>query len=135
MSRCLADKSIEHVVLERGAVANSWRTQRWDSLRLLTPNWMTRLPGQSYAGDDPDGYLSAPEFVDFVTSYAKVTAAPVVTGAAVTSIRTVSSGAAAAEFDAHTELGTWRARCVMLAPGLTRADLPPVADLLPADVV
>ena len=37
MSRCLADRSIDHVVLERGEVAHSWRTQRWDSLRLLTP--------------------------------------------------------------------------------------------------
>ena len=45
ISRCLADRSIDHVVLERGEVAHSWRTQRWDSLRLLTPNWMTRLPG------------------------------------------------------------------------------------------
>ena len=59
MSRCLADRSIDHVVLERGEVANSWRTQRWDSLRLLTPNWMTRLPGFAYRGDDPDGYLTA----------------------------------------------------------------------------
>ena len=45
MSRCLSARSIDHVVLERGQVVNSWRTQRWDSLRLLTPNWMTRLPG------------------------------------------------------------------------------------------
>jgi len=59
MSRCLATRSIDHVVLERGEVANSWRTQRWDSLRLLTPNWMTRLPGYAYRGTDPDGYLSA----------------------------------------------------------------------------
>ena len=59
MSRCLAARSIDHVVLERGEVANSWRTQRWDSLRLLTPNWMTRLPGYAYRGADPDGYLSA----------------------------------------------------------------------------
>ena len=59
MSRCLADRSIDHVVLERGEVAHSWRTQRWDSLRLLTPNWMTRLPGYAYRGDDPDGYLAA----------------------------------------------------------------------------
>ena len=59
MSRCLADRSIDHVVLERGEVAHSWRTQRWDSLRLLTPNWMTRLPGFSYRGDDPDGYLAS----------------------------------------------------------------------------
>jgi putative flavoprotein involved in K+ transport len=45
MSHCLAARSVDHVVLERGQVANSWRTQPWDSLRLLTPNWMTRLPG------------------------------------------------------------------------------------------
>ena len=53
MSRHLAERSIDHVVLERGEVAHSWRTQRWDSLRLLTPNWMTRLPGQPYAGRRP----------------------------------------------------------------------------------
>ena len=56
MSRCLAERSIDHVLLERGEVANSWRTERWDSLRLLTPNWMTRLPGYSYGGADADGY-------------------------------------------------------------------------------
>ena len=54
MSRCLAARSVDHVVLERAEVANSWRTQRWDSLRLLTPNWMTRLPGYGYRGADPD---------------------------------------------------------------------------------
>ena len=52
MSRCLADRSIDHVVLERGEVAHSWRTQRWDSLRLLT-EWMTRLPGYAYRGTTP----------------------------------------------------------------------------------
>ena len=57
MSRRLTERSIDHVVLERGEVANSWRTQRWPSLRLLTPNWQTRLPGHDYAGDDPDGYM------------------------------------------------------------------------------
>jgi putative flavoprotein involved in K+ transport len=63
MSRCLAERGIDHVVLERGKVANSWRTQRWDSLRLLTPNWMTRLPGYSWQGDDPDGYRTSAERV------------------------------------------------------------------------
>ena len=57
MSRRLTERSIDHVVLERGEVANSWRTQRWPSLRLLTPNWQTRLPGRGYAGDDPDGFM------------------------------------------------------------------------------
>ena len=76
MSRCLADRSIDHVVVERGEVANSWRTQRWDSLRLLTPNWMTRLPGYSYDGDDPDGYMTAAEVVELIARYAKESAAP-----------------------------------------------------------
>ena len=64
MSRCLAERSIDHVVLERGEVANSWRTERWDSLRLLTPNWQSRLPGFGYEGDDPDGFMTMPEVVD-----------------------------------------------------------------------
>ena len=59
MSRQLTDRSIDHVVLERGEVANSWRTERWPSLRLLTPNWQTTLPGFAYEGDDPDGFMTA----------------------------------------------------------------------------
>ena len=58
MSKHLTDRSIDHVLLERGEVANSWQTERWDSLRLLTPNWQSRLPGYAYDGDDPDGYMS-----------------------------------------------------------------------------
>ena len=60
-SRCLTDRGIDHVVLERGRVAERWRSERWDSLRLLTPNWMSRLPGWSYAGPDPDGFMTADE--------------------------------------------------------------------------
>jgi putative flavoprotein involved in K+ transport len=66
MSRCLAERSIDHVVLERGEIASSWRTERWDSLRLLTPNWQSRLPGFSYEGEDPDGFRTMPETVDFI---------------------------------------------------------------------
>ncbi len=79
MSRCLAERSIDHVVLERGEVANSWRTERWDSLRLLTPNWQSRLPGFGYDGDDPDGFRTMPETIDFIARYARAIAAPVET--------------------------------------------------------
>ena len=58
-------RSIDHVVLERGEVANSWRRERWDSLRLLTPNWQSRLPGFGYDGADPDGYMTMREVIDF----------------------------------------------------------------------
>ncbi|MCB1402535.1 MAG: NAD(P)-binding domain-containing protein, partial [Rhodobacteraceae bacterium] len=57
MSHCLSERGIAHVVVERGEVANSWRHERWDSLRLLTPNWQSRLPGFAYAGPDPDGFM------------------------------------------------------------------------------
>ncbi len=63
MSRCLTERSIDHVVLERGEVAHTWRTERWDSLRLLTPNWQSRLPGFRYQGNDPDGYRTMPEVI------------------------------------------------------------------------
>ncbi len=59
-SHCLAESAIEHVVLERGEIANSWRHERWDSLTLLTPNWQSTVPGFSYSGDDPDGFMTVP---------------------------------------------------------------------------
>ena len=71
MSRCLTERSIDHVVLERGEVANTWRNERWDSLRLLTPNWQSRLPGFGYGGDDPDGYRTVPEVIQFIEDYAQ----------------------------------------------------------------
>ena len=66
MSRCLTDRAVDHVVLERGEVANSWKKERWDSLRLLTPNWQSRLPGHVYDGSDPDGYRTMPETIAFI---------------------------------------------------------------------
>jgi putative flavoprotein involved in K+ transport len=130
MSRCLADRSIDHVVLERGEVANSWRTQRWDSLRLLTPNWLSRLPGYSYQGDDPDGYLTAPEVVQLIDEYAKVTAAPVQTGTTVTSVRPDDSG-----YLVCTDQGTWQARAVVLASGACNvARVPAFAEAVPPEI-
>jgi putative flavoprotein involved in K+ transport len=83
MSHRLKQLSIDHVVLERGELANSWRTERWDSLRLLTPNWMNRVPGKVYTGDDPDGFMGASEVADFISSYARETGAPVQTNTTV----------------------------------------------------
>ena len=68
-SHFLTEQGVDHVVLERGEVANSWSRERWDSLRLLTPNWLARLPGFRYSGDDPDGYLTANEVAGLIKSY------------------------------------------------------------------
>lgn len=130
MSRCLADRSIDHVVLERGEVANSWRTQRWDSLRLLTPNWMTRLPGFAYRGQDPDGYLTACETAQFITDYAKDSAAPVRANTSVVSVRPVEHG-----YVVQTDQDTWHARAVICASGATAVPhVPALRDALPAGI-
>jgi putative flavoprotein involved in K+ transport len=84
MSKHLSDRGIDHVVLERGEVANSWRTERWDSLRLLTPNWQSRLPGFAYSGPDPDGYMTMPETIAYLKAFADHSRAPVQTHTTVT---------------------------------------------------
>ena len=127
MSRCLAERSVDHVVLERGEVAHSWRTQRWDSMRLLTPNWMTRLPGYAYRGDDPDGYLTVPEVVRLIEDYATESAAPVRTGTAVTAVRPSGCG-----YLVHTDEGSWHAPTVVVATGAT--SVPNVPGRLAAQV-
>ena len=63
MSRCLWERGVKHVLLERGKIGERWRSERWDSLQLLTPNWQSRLPHWHYQGDDPDGYMTMPELI------------------------------------------------------------------------
>jgi putative flavoprotein involved in K+ transport len=127
MSRCLAARSVDHVVLERGRVANSWRTQRWDSLRLLTPNWMTRLPGYAYRGADPDGYLGARQVAALLEDYAGASGAPVLTGVTVTSVRAGPGG-----YVVRTGQGSWRAPAVVLACGAAaRPAVPALAGAVP----
>ena len=86
VSHCLSELAIEHTIFERGEVANSWRTERWDSLRLLTPNWQSRLPGFAYSGDEPDGYMTMPELVEFIDEYARLTQAKIQTSTEVTGL-------------------------------------------------
>jgi putative flavoprotein involved in K+ transport len=130
MSRCLSDRSIDHVVLERSEVANSWRTERWDSLRLLTPNWQCRLPGFAYHGDDPDGFMTMPEVVEFITGYAKVVAAPVKTETTVSSVRRTDDG-----YRVTTDQDEWQCQTVVLATGAFNVPrVPAVSDAVPASV-
>ena len=127
MSRCLADRSIDHVVLERGEVAHSWRTQRWDSLRLLTPNWMTRLPGYAYRGDDPDGYLAGIRGRATDRGLRQGTAAPVRANTTVTSVRQDERG-----YVVQTDQDSWHARSVVLASGAsTVANVPALQPACP----
>jgi putative flavoprotein involved in K+ transport len=112
MSTWLSAHSIDHEVLERGEIANSWRHERWDSLRLLTPNWQSRLAGFRYAGDDPDGFMSMPEVIQFISRYAGFIGAPVRTHTTVTSVRPDGDG-----FRVLTDQREWRCRAVVMASG------------------
>jgi putative flavoprotein involved in K+ transport len=130
MSRCLTERSVDHVALERGEIANSWRTGRWDSLRLLTPNWQSRLPGYSYQGDDPGGFMSMPEVVDYLSTYAATIDAPVEEHTEVYSVGQNPDG-----FVVRTSAGEWRARTVVIASGPYHvAEVPEGAGAVPPGV-
>ena len=130
MSRCLAERGVDHVVLERGLVANSWWTERWDSLRLLTPNWQSRLPGYGYQGNDPDGYRTMPEVIAFIDRYVKVIAAPIETHTRVTSVRQADVG-----YAVDTDRGSWRCRAVVVATGACNVpSIPEVAEAVPPEI-
>jgi len=129
-SRCLSDRSIDHMVLERAHVANSWRTERWDSLRLLTPNWLSRLPEWHYDGTDPDGYMTRDNFVEHLERYSRSFDTCVRTETEVQSIRKYSDG-----FRLQTSQGEIDARAVVIASGAySRPRLPAIASALPVSL-
>jgi putative flavoprotein involved in K+ transport len=129
-SHFLTEREIDHVVLERGEVANSWRRERWDSLRLLTPNWQSRLPGLRYEGSDPDGYLSMAEVTEFIELFAKVSRAPVRAGVNVTSVRADGD-----EYRVTTSDGEIACRAVVIASGAcNRPSVPPLSEAVPGEV-
>lgn len=128
MSRCLTEYSIDHVVLERGEVANSWKHERWDSLRLLTPNWLARLPGYSYNGDDPDGYMTMPETIGFIEHYAQLISPPLQSNTTVTSV-SFNAGS----YQVETTQGRWQSESLVVASGACNlANVPAMAEALPS---
>ncbi len=117
-------------MLERGTVANSWRHERWDSLRLLTPNWQSRLPGLRYEGPDPDGYMTMGEVAEFIESFAAAVRAPVRTGTDVTSVRQTDDG-----YHVATSQGDFGCRAVVIASGACNQPVvPPLAAAVPTSV-
>ena len=131
MSRCLGERGIDHVVLERGRLGERWRSERWDSLRLLTPRWQARLPGWSYRGPDPDGFMSKGEVVRYLEGYARSFVAPLEEGVTVEAVERDASG-----YRVSTDRDVWRASSVVVATGhCDRPSVPAFARALPHDVV
>jgi putative flavoprotein involved in K+ transport len=117
MSRCLSDRGIDHLVFERDAIGSRWRSHAWDSLRLLTPNWLNSLPGSAYSGDEADGFMARDDFMARLREYARSFAAPVLEQTQVLSVRQAATG-----FHIATDRGEWRARTVVIATG--HCDIP-----------
>ena len=130
VSRMLSERSIEHVVLERGEVANSWARERWDSLRLLTPNWQSRLPGYRYEGADPDGFMAMSEVVDFIGGFAAASDAPVRTQTEVTRVRAADDG-----YSVVTSQGELHCRSLVIASGACNLpSVPALRDAVPSSI-
>jgi putative flavoprotein involved in K+ transport len=131
MSRCLADRGVDHVVLERGRLGERWRTARWDSFRLITPAWMTRLPGHTYQGDGPDGYWSVPDLLSYLDGYARSFTAALHEMTTVTRVSQDGDG-----YVVVTDRGGWRCSNVVIATGYhSRPVIPAAAAGLPGELV
>ncbi len=138
MSRSLALRGVDHVVLERGRIAERWHSERWRSLHLLTTNAMSVLPGLPYDGSDPDAFMPAGAFAAYLELHAQTIASPVMSGVEVTEVEPTAGG-----YRVSTTAGEWRSQAVVVAtgasddavpssdgPGARDIDSPGVADAL-----
>jgi putative flavoprotein involved in K+ transport len=132
MSRVLAEADVEHLVLERARIGHEWRTRRWDSFCLVTPNWQCVLPGFGYDGPDPDGFMARDEILAYLEGFARSFAVPLVEGVAATALR----GRADGTFEVATDHGTLTADQVVVATGPYQVPrIPRMAERLPESVV
>ena len=130
MSYALSSQHMPNLVLDRGHVAHRWRTERWNSLRLLTPNFLNRLPGWEYQGSDPDGFMTVPEFIAWLEGYAHSFDAPIQTGVNVQRVRKEGQ-----LFEIHTGQQRWLARSLVIATGHCDVPyIPPIAQGLDGSI-
>lgn len=131
-SYCLRQRGIEHVVLEANGVGHEWRTRRWDSFCLVTPNWQCRLPGFPYQGPDPDGFMVRDEIVRYLEDYVASFQPPLLEGVRVTGLRRATTG----HFELSTSVGDLTADQVLVATGPYHTpSVPRMGERLPGSVV
>ncbi|MCY7278553.1 MAG: MSMEG_0569 family flavin-dependent oxidoreductase [Phormidesmis sp. CAN_BIN44] len=133
ISYCLTQRGIDHIVFEKHTIGHAWRSSRWDSFCLVTPNWQCTLPGHPYQGDDPNGFMQKDDIVNYIETYAASFNPPVKEGVAV--LR-VSRNDDRGIFDVTTSIGEVTADQVVIAAGsYHRPKVPRMAERLPADIV
>lgn len=131
LSYCLKEKGIEHIIFEKNTVGYSWRSKRWDSFCLVTPNWQCKLPGYHYGDSDPHGFMQRDDIVKYIKSYATSFAAPIKEGVEVLKVVKSNDG-----FEITTSIGNFTALSCAIATGSYHLPkIPPLADNLPKSIV
>jgi putative flavoprotein involved in K+ transport len=132
ISYCLKERGIDHLVFEKHRIAEAWRSQRWDSFCLVTPNWQCQLPGFHYAGADPQGFMVKDEIVAYIEAYARSFSPPLMEGTTVQRLRRKASGG----FDLSTSYRDFTADQVVVATGGYQvASIPRIAERFPPEIV
>lgn len=138
LSHCLQQRGIDHLVIEKRSLVHSWRTQRWDSFCLVTPNWQCQLPGWAYGGDDPHGFMVKDQINEWLAGFVAQVRAPAIEGVTVERVsRVLGTGERSHDrFAVQTDAGSYTADQVVVASGgYHRPIVPRLAEKLPASVV
>lgn len=132
MSYCLKERGISHIIFERHRMGEAWRSQRWDSFCLVTPNWQCALPGFPYPGNDPNGFMKKEEIIEYIEAYAKSFRPPLREGVSVTRLKQNEAGL----FEVSTDIGEYTTSQIIVATGgYQTSAMPRLAERFPASVV
>jgi len=132
ISYCLKERNLDHIIFEKNQIANAWRSQRWDSFCLVTPNWQCQLPNYPYQGNEPEGFIKREEIVKYIESYAQSFNPPIKEGVEVLKVRRGDHGI----FELSTAIGDYTADQVVIAAGAYHLPkIPKIAERLPEHIL
>jgi phytoene dehydrogenase-like protein len=131
MSYCLKERGIGHLVFEKHRLGEAWRSKRWDTFCLVTPNWQCRLPGFDYQGNDPHGFMAKEEIIQYLEAYAQSFDPPLREGVVVSRLRAHESGI----FEINSSGGDYFADQVVVATGGYQVEtIPRIAERFPGNI-
>ncbi|HSI48833.1 MAG TPA: MSMEG_0569 family flavin-dependent oxidoreductase [Ideonella sp.] len=131
LSHHLQSAGVDHLVLEKHKAMHTWRTQRWDSFTLVTPNWQCALPGHPYDGPDPHGFMNKSEIAAYLDGFRAKLQPPLREGVSVESVKPLPDG----RFLVKSSDGECTADQVVVASGgYHQPIVPRLAERLPASV-
>jgi putative flavoprotein involved in K+ transport len=132
MSACLQEQEIDHLIFEKNTMMHSWKTQRWDSFTLVTPNWQCELPNHPYDGDDPKGFMKREEIIGYLNRFSAKVKPPILEGVSVEKVSKLDNG----QFHVATTKGEFTADQVVIASGgYLKPIVPRMAERIPESVL